>query len=276
MSLPPLPTFIVVGAQKSGTRWLRHNLGLHPQVFTVARELEFFNHNFDRGSAWYRARFEGWAGEPHRGEATPGYMFLNERPYLQAGRIDGLLPAAKVFAVLRNPVDRTYSAYVHHQVRDRIPHDRSLLQHLEDVEDREDPLGLVTGSWYAASLRPYVERFGGRIQVLLQEDVRERPEATYHAATAHLGLDDGFVPRELARVRFSNTVPTDSVARQGSARRTLTPGERVAVADRCLADVADLRRLLPDLDLSAWDDDFPSRQGDVATPTGAEAASATS
>ena len=36
---PPLPTFLIIGAQKSATRWLRLNLGLHPAVFTaVARD----------------------------------------------------------------------------------------------------------------------------------------------------------------------------------------------------------------------------------------------
>ena len=33
---PPLPTFLIIGAQKSATRWLRLNLGLHPDVFTAA------------------------------------------------------------------------------------------------------------------------------------------------------------------------------------------------------------------------------------------------
>jgi hypothetical protein len=43
----PLPTFLIIGAQKSATRWLRLNLGLHPAVFAASREIEFFN-NRDR------------------------------------------------------------------------------------------------------------------------------------------------------------------------------------------------------------------------------------
>ena len=74
----PLPTFLIIGAQKSATRWLRLNLGLHPDIFSARRELEFFN-NGDRveraGLVSYRAQFEGWSGEPFVGEATPGYMF---------------------------------------------------------------------------------------------------------------------------------------------------------------------------------------------------------
>ena len=88
--LPPLPTFLIIGAQKSATRWLRFNLGLHLAVFTAARELEFFN-NGERyrelGPAWYRAQFVGWAGEAIRGEATPGYMFWPHRPLVVSERI---------------------------------------------------------------------------------------------------------------------------------------------------------------------------------------------
>src|SRR3954468_2992808 len=88
--LAPLPTFLIIGAQKSATRWLRLNLGLHPAVFTAAREIEFFN-NGDRyrelGTDWYREQFEGWDGEAIVGEATPGYLFWRHRPAMVSERI---------------------------------------------------------------------------------------------------------------------------------------------------------------------------------------------
>ena len=80
---PPLPTFLIIGAQKSATRWLRLNLGLHPAVFTASREIEFFNNRDryeDQGASWYREQFEGWDGEAIVGEATPGYMFWRHHP----------------------------------------------------------------------------------------------------------------------------------------------------------------------------------------------------
>src|SRR6187399_277260 len=90
-ALPPLPTFLIIGAQKSATRWLRLNLGLHPDVFAASREIEFFN-NGDRfaemGTDWYREQFTGWAGEAIVGEATPGYMFWRHRPAKVAERIE--------------------------------------------------------------------------------------------------------------------------------------------------------------------------------------------
>jgi hypothetical protein len=79
----PLPAFIIIGAQKSGTRWLRINLGKHPEVYAAPTETQFF-HSPARvemlGLDWYRAQFSGWAGESILGEATPGYMMWRHRP----------------------------------------------------------------------------------------------------------------------------------------------------------------------------------------------------
>jgi hypothetical protein len=73
------PTFVIIGAQKSATRWLRTNLGHHPQILTAPSELHFWNNDrrFEKlGVEWYADQFEGWHGEPIVGEATPGLHVL--------------------------------------------------------------------------------------------------------------------------------------------------------------------------------------------------------
>ena len=84
------PTFVIIGAQKSATRWLRINLGHHPQIFTAGSEMHFWNngHRVEKlGLEWYADQFEGWNGEPIVGEATPGYMFWRHHPELVAQRM---------------------------------------------------------------------------------------------------------------------------------------------------------------------------------------------
>src|SRR5207249_6307749 len=113
----PLPTFLIIGAQKGATRWLRFNLGLHPDVYAAPTELSFFNNRtrfVDLGVSWYRKEFEGWTGEPVVGEATPGYMFWRHQPRVCCERIREVVPAVRLIAILRNPIDRAQSAMIHH------------------------------------------------------------------------------------------------------------------------------------------------------------------
>lgn len=255
---PPLPTFLIIGAQKSATRWLRTNLGAHPQVFTADTESHFFSRNrfFHRGLDWYRTHFEGWDGEPIVGEATPGYMMWLDDPAKMAGRIDEYLPDVRLLALLRNPVDRAYSAFIHHMRRGRIPADADLLGWVRSVALEDDKQGfkqgLIAGGWYAASLTPYFERFGERLQVFLHDDVIDHPKRVYRCALEHIGASPDFVPPELERVVFSNSPPKPSAYHEGKGgRRKLTSEERAELYEYFRHDIDQLEELLG-RDLSIW------------------------
>ena len=250
---PPLPTFLIIGAQKSATRWLRLNLGLHPTVFTAGRELEFFN-NRDRyedgGVTWYREQFEGWAGEPFVGEATPGYMFWRHHPEVVAERIHDTLPYARLIATLRNPIDRAQSAMVHHIEDGRLPSDSVLIDLVRATPPERDKLGIIAGGWYAASLEPFQQRFGDRLLVVLHDDVDDDPRGVYDAALRHIGATPDFVPPEFERVRFSH----QQRASTDPGRRPLTLEERRELWEFFAADVGKLEQSIG-RDLSLWDPD---------------------
>lgn len=255
---PPLPNFLIIGAQKSATRWLRVNLGLHPQVFTATAELDYFDHPEvmeRKGIDWYRSQFEGWSGEPFVGEATPGYMMWHRDPKRMAEEIDGTLPDVRLLAVLRNPVDRAQSALVHHMKHKRVPKDSDLLAVVRRMPPGADPLGIISGGWYAASLRPYMRRFGERLLVLLHDDVKADPAAVYKAATAHIGADVGFLPEELTEVMFSNQGGSDASPPSRSQGRkkasALDQEVRAELFRYFRRDLLQLERLI-DRDLSMW------------------------
>jgi hypothetical protein len=113
-----LPDFLIVGAQKAGTSSLYAYLAAHPLIApALAKEIHYFDYNFERGEAWYRAHFptllEKWRGTFRAtGEGSPYYLF---HPHA-ASRVRALVPHAKLIVLVRNPVDRAYSHY-HHQVR---------------------------------------------------------------------------------------------------------------------------------------------------------------
>ena len=253
---PPLPTFLIIGAQKSATRWLRLNLGAHPDVYAARNEVEFFN-NSERfetlGVTWYREQFAGWVGQAHVGEATPGYMFWGHHPEILADRIGQVVPEAGLIAILRNPVDRAYSAMVHHIEFKTLPGDADLVALVRSMDPATDPLGLVSGGWYGASLEPFARRFGDQLLVLLHDDTEDDPRGCYDKALRHIGAAPDFLPAQLDRVRFSNQEGASGI--DGHIRRGLTLHQRRQLYGYFAEDVKKLEDLF-ELDLSSWDPDL--------------------
>lgn len=109
-----LPTFLIIGAQKSGTTSLYRYLAKHPDIRAnlVVKELSFFDEYHGRGLPWYQSHFPFKRKNKHYFEGTTHYLFNPLAPK----RIKKVLPSIKVIALLRNPIDRAYSSYKH-QVR---------------------------------------------------------------------------------------------------------------------------------------------------------------
>ncbi len=108
-----LPDFVIIGAQKCGTKSLYNYLSRHPQVRAARRkEVHYFDLNFTKSVSWYESYFPLSGGQPRSfktGEASPYYIF---HPHA-ASRIANVLPDVRLIALLRNPVDRAYSHYQH-------------------------------------------------------------------------------------------------------------------------------------------------------------------
>ena len=100
-----LPDFLIIGAQRSGTSTLYQTVARHPDVRGAFRkEVHYFDTYYDRGLNWYRANFpfNGFTGE-----SSPSYLVHPDVP----ARVKAVLPDVKLIAILRNPVERAYSAY---------------------------------------------------------------------------------------------------------------------------------------------------------------------
>ena len=101
-----LPDFLGIGAPKSGTTWLHHNLAAHPDLYLPeGKELHYFSDHQFRGLLWYARQFED-AGRRKCGEITPGYAVLPQR---DIERIARLIPRVKLLLLVRDPVDRAWS-----------------------------------------------------------------------------------------------------------------------------------------------------------------------
>ncbi|WP_170952188.1 sulfotransferase [Synechococcus sp. UW69] len=105
-----LPTFLCVGAQKAGTTTLHQLLSRHPQIFLPdKKELHYFSLNFDKNLKWYEKWFYGSEQCIQVGEITPYYIF---HPYA-AKRIIESLGRIKIIILLRDPIKRSISHYLH-------------------------------------------------------------------------------------------------------------------------------------------------------------------
>ena len=119
------PDFLLVGAQRCGTTSLFRALLSHPNVMraNLLKGVNYFDVNADRSMAWYRAHFPLARTTRHRAapgqdhaqvfEASGYYMFHPHAPR----RIVEALPGVKVVAMVRDPVERAFSAYKHEFAR---------------------------------------------------------------------------------------------------------------------------------------------------------------
>ncbi len=182
----PLPTFLVIGAPRSGTTSLWRALGAHPDVFVApAKELRFFAEPLTPESVdGYRAHFAGWQGERAIGEASPVYLYFEDR--LQ--RMHELLPDARLVVVLREPVARAYSDYW--QRRGDGREERSFA----DVMAEGGAIYLHR-SRYLRPLRQVCEVYPrAALHVELFEDLQREPEAVLARVYTHVGVDADFRP----------------------------------------------------------------------------------
>ena len=103
-----IPQFLIIGAQKGGTSSLFYYLKSHPQIKrAIKKEIHYFNIFFDKGQKWYLAHFPSKSSSYMTGEASPDYIFHPNTPE----RVKSLNPKMKIIVLLRNPIERAYSAY---------------------------------------------------------------------------------------------------------------------------------------------------------------------
>jgi hypothetical protein len=188
-ALGALPDFVVIGAPKCGTTFFYHLLSKHPHVEPAAfKEVHFFDLLFEEGVEWYRQCFLPPEQRDGRrtitGDGTPSYLF---HP-LAAERMAGVIPEARLIALLRNPVDRSYSAY-HHRAK-----------HKDEIETFEEMVkaslesptqGFLSQSIYVDHLVRWRKFFGEEQMLILKsEGFFEDPRGTLKATLSFLELPD--------------------------------------------------------------------------------------
>lgn len=232
------PDFLLVGGQRCGTTSLFRAFEQHPQIVrpTLNKGVNYFDLNYHRGPRWYRAHFplEGKVRDPRDGpsavfEASGYYMFHPLAPE----RIARDLPNVKIVAMLRDPVERAFSAWKHESARgfDTVSFEDAI--ETEDVRTRgerermiEDPnyqsfayrhFSYTARGDYVSQLRAFYDRLpASNIHVVYSEDFFVEPQREFALLLKFLKIDNaGEVSFEQHNARPSGPMP-------GRSREMLT------------------------------------------------------
>jgi hypothetical protein len=197
-----LPNFIGIGAPKAGTTWLFRCLQEHPEVFVAScKETNFFDYATIEGRGGeYEAHFAGGAGFVAVGEISTRYLTSLRAPE----RIRTLIPDARLFVSLRNPIDQVYSHYWHlarqnfHQWgAENVP--PSFEAALASYEQR-----LLEPALYHKHLRRWLEYFDrSQLLVILYDDIRARPREVLSTVYSFLGVQSAVQPPSLTEAGSS-------------------------------------------------------------------------
>ncbi len=249
-----LPDFLLVGAPKAGTTALHVALARHPQLhLSPVKEPKFFltdggpprgpggpgDAQTFRDYVWrredYEALFDARPPGTLAGESTTLYL----RDPAAHERIAATVPAARLVAVIRDPVDRAHSNWTHLRSSGLEP-EADFLRACELEESR------IARGWgpfwryvdlgrYGAQLAHLFSVFPAeQVLVVLYRDLRRDPVATLDRICAFLGVATGLV----------RAVPVENVTAAAAGSRT----------DRLLGRVSPLL------------DRLPGRTGDRAVP----------
>jgi hypothetical protein len=191
-----LPTFVVIGAMKAGTVSLGHYLDEHPDVFLGRggkfSEPNFFiaEQNWRRGRGWYESLFDGANGAAAIGECSPSYTWAHVYRGVSQ-RMAEVVPGARLVYVVRDPIARMQSMYMH-QVsagRERRRAEVALL------DDR-----YLGPSRYGFQLAAFLDHFDrSQVLVIASEVLRDRPGEALSTVFDHLAVDPAAADLEKQR-----------------------------------------------------------------------------
>ncbi len=214
-----LPAFLIVGGQRCGTTSMYRTLSQHPAILkpVLHKGVHYFDTGYDRGLDWYRGHFplqitarrtaRRVGSECMAFESSPYYMF---HP-LAAERIAADLPGVRLLVLLRDPVERAYSAHAHELARGFEDQPFEAALHLEEERLRGEAERLAAEPGYLSHHHQhhgYLHRgrYLEHLQRLSDAVGRERlhvvdshrfftdPEPVYADVLAFLGLPDRGTP----------------------------------------------------------------------------------
>ncbi len=247
-----LPDFIVIGAMKSATTTLHEQLARQNGLFmSRPKEPNFFSDdaNYARGIDWYASLFAGAGDDQLLGESSTHYTKLPTHPHT-VERMLTALPEVKLIYVIRHPIDRLTSHYLHEVTVGTIATslEKAIDQHPE----------LVDYGRYSMQLEPYLRAYGPEsILPVFFDRLASEPDMELERVGRFLGVheplcwDHTLAPQNVGRERLRNSPLREAIVQAPlltTLRRKLIP-RRLAEGVKSLWKIGiDPPPVPPDLD----------------------------
>ncbi len=148
------PDFIIIGAMKCATSTLHDQLAVQPGILmSEPKEPNFFSNDeiYAQGLDWYKDLFKGADDTTLCGESSTHYTKLPTYPDT-ISRMQAAVPCLKLIYVMRHPIDRLVSQYIHHWTEKEV---------FVDINRAVTTLPmLIAYSMYTKQLSPFIKTYG--------------------------------------------------------------------------------------------------------------------
>lgn len=213
-----LPNFLIVGAAKCGTTSVYHYLKQHPDVFMSSiKEPRFITAQFvkftDKGIGDEKANmkiirnfedycklFGGSAGKKAIGEATTDYIYYYKDSIKY---IKKYLGEPKIIIMLRNPIERAFSAYMFlvRDNRETLSFEDALNEELNRINDEWRSVWFYKDvGFYYEQVKAYMENFN-KVKVCFFDILEKDPLSVMKEIYEFLEVDNNFIPN--IRIRYN-------------------------------------------------------------------------
>ena len=207
------PNFIIVGFPKCGSTALHYYLDSHPEIYMPKqKELHYFSQNsiasMNKGpgdlaakvsqiktKASYYNNFNNVNKQLAIGETSPSYINYPEN----FSKIKKELNDPKIIILIRDPIKRAYSNYLHllREGRENESFQQGLLLENKRLGNKySDFWGYKFNSIYFSKISK-AEKCFSKVLVLTQEDLNKHTQITLQKVYKFLGVDEFYKSKKL-------------------------------------------------------------------------------
>jgi len=194
-----LPNFIIIGAMKSGTSSLYQYIATHPNIVRSSmKETDFFTQDgFKKGINWYNQQFSD-SGQ-YAFEASPNYSKRHIFPGVPE-RMFSILPKIKLIYIVRDPIERITSQYIHNYAHGR--ESQTLSEILKDTNN-----SYIQTSKYFFQIQAFLEYYPeNNLLIIESEQLRKDPSKTLNNIFNFLSITPEYDPNILKELFHESRV----------------------------------------------------------------------